>query len=53
MYTQKLTRRILSAEMRSLVRYPAALQTVKGLVSAGFGKSIKYSAEKVGKWWRS
>ena len=34
------------------MRYPAAVQTVKGLVSAGVGKSLRYSAEKVGKWWR-
>lgn len=43
----------LLIEMRSLVRYPAVLQTIKGLVSAGPGKSLRYSAEKVGKWWRS
>jgi translocator assembly and maintenance protein 41 len=29
------------------------VQSLKGLVSAGLGKSARYTAEKVGKWWRS
>ncbi|EJC98151.1 Mmp37-domain-containing protein [Fomitiporia mediterranea MF3/22] len=44
--------RVLRTEMRSIVRYPAFVQTAKGVVSAGLGKSIRYSGEKVGKWWR-
>ncbi|KAL5520148.1 hypothetical protein ACEPAG_1808 [Sanghuangporus baumii] len=43
---------VLRSEMRSIVRYPAAVQTAKGIVSAGLGKSIRYSAAKVGKWWK-
>ncbi|KAI5117928.1 hypothetical protein M0805_002007 [Coniferiporia weirii] len=43
---------VLRTEMQRIVRYPAAVQTVKGIVSAGFGKSIRYSAAKVGKWWK-
>lgn len=42
---------ILSAEMGRIVRYPATLQSVKGIVSAGIGKSIRYSSAKIGKWW--
>jgi len=42
----------MSAEMSSIVRYPAALQTLKGVVSAGLGKSIRYSSAKIGKWWK-
>ncbi|KAL5524644.1 TAM41 [Sanghuangporus sanghuang] len=37
---------VLRSEMRNIVRYPAAVQTAKGIVSAGLGKSIRYSAAK-------
>ena len=37
-------------EMRSIVRYPTIVQTAKGILSAGPGKSLRYSAEKIGKW---
>lgn len=33
-----------------VVRYPALAQSVKGVVTAGVGKSVKYVAAKVGKW---
>jgi translocator assembly and maintenance protein 41 len=38
-------------EMNDIVRYPATVQSVKGVVSAGLGKSVRYSAAKVRKWW--
>jgi translocator assembly and maintenance protein 41 len=38
-------------EMRGIVRSPATVQTLKGIASAGVGKSIRYSAAKVHKWW--
>ncbi|EPQ54609.1 Mmp37-domain-containing protein [Gloeophyllum trabeum ATCC 11539] len=43
---------VLHHEMSQIVRYPAAIQTLKGIVSAGPAKSIRYSAEKVAKWWQ-
>jgi len=29
------------------------VQTVKGTVSAGVGKSSRYAVDKVAKWWRA
>ncbi|TDL22243.1 Mmp37-domain-containing protein [Rickenella mellea] len=43
---------VIRSQMRSIVRYPAAIQTAKGVVSAGVGKSFRYGSEKVGKWWK-
>ncbi|KAI0702304.1 mitochondrial matrix Mmp37-domain-containing protein [Cytidiella melzeri] len=40
----------LEQELRGIVRWPSTVQTLKGIVSAGPGKSIRYAAEKVGKW---
>jgi len=40
----------LDSEMRGIVRRPSTVQSLKGIVSAGFGKSFRYAAEKVGKW---
>ena len=40
------------AEVAGIVRTPATIQSVKGLVSAGLGKSVKYSAAKIGKYWK-
>lgn len=39
-------------EMNKIVRYPAGVQSLKGLASVGLMKSIRYSSAKVGKWWR-
>ncbi|THU87028.1 Mmp37-domain-containing protein [Dendrothele bispora CBS 962.96] len=45
--------RVLSEETSRIVRTPATVQTLKGIVSAGLGKSLRYSAAKVSKWWKS
>ena len=37
--------------MKRIVAYPAAMQTAKGLVSAGVFKSTRYGVEKMKKWW--
>ncbi|CAL1713162.1 unnamed protein product [Somion occarium] len=39
-------------ELEGIVRYPSTVQTIKGVVSAGFGKSLRYAGNKVGKWWK-
>ncbi|KAL0579132.1 Mitochondrial translocator assembly and maintenance protein 41 [Marasmius crinis-equi] len=49
---QNLTRAI-SKEMAAIVRTPATVQSLKGIVSAGVGKSIRYTWAKVSKWWKS
>ncbi|KAG6335967.1 hypothetical protein ID866_3120 [Astraeus odoratus] len=43
---------ILHEEMCKIVRYPATVQSLKGVVSAGVAKSARYTAAKVGKWWK-
>ncbi|CAA7271316.1 unnamed protein product [Cyclocybe aegerita] len=48
---EEVLRRVLNEEMANIVRYPATIQTLKGIVSAGVGKSIRYSSAKIGKWW--
>jgi mitochondrial translocator assembly and maintenance protein 41 len=42
---------IHSAEMAKIVRYPAVIQSLKGVISAGPFKSLRYSTQKIGKWW--
>jgi len=39
-------------EMCKIVRYPATVQSLKGIVGAGVTKSTRYTAAKVGKWWK-
>lgn len=43
---------IVREEMSRIVRGPATVQTLKGIVTAGVGKSVKYGSAKIGKWWR-
>jgi len=43
---------VLTEEMKNIVRYPATVQTLKGVVSAGLGKSVRYGAGKMSKWWK-
>ncbi|KAF8340542.1 mitochondrial matrix Mmp37-domain-containing protein [Cantharellus anzutake] len=44
---------VIEQELREIVRGPATVQSLKGLVTTGLNKSIRYSAAKVGKWWSS
>ncbi|KAH9936378.1 Mmp37-domain-containing protein [Fomitopsis serialis] len=44
---------VIDSEIRKLVRYSSTVQSMKGVVSAGLVKSLRYSKEKVGKWWQS
>ncbi|KAF9779671.1 Mmp37-domain-containing protein [Thelephora terrestris] len=44
---------LVQDEIKHIVRYPSAVQTVKGIVSAGVGKSSRYAADKITKWWRA
>ena len=39
-------------ELHNIVRYPSTVQSLKGLISAGPVKSLRYTAEKVNKWWK-
>jgi len=43
---------MLDREMSAIVRWPATIQTLKGFLSAGMIKSVRYSTAKIGKWWR-
>jgi translocator assembly and maintenance protein 41 len=42
---------IYNTGTNSIVRYPAVVQSLKGLVSAGPVKGARYTAAKIGKWW--
>ncbi|KDR82819.1 hypothetical protein GALMADRAFT_57591 [Galerina marginata CBS 339.88] len=42
---------VLGQEMSNIVRYPATVQSLKGIASVGLVKSLRYSTAKVGKWW--
>ncbi|EKM49529.1 uncharacterized protein PHACADRAFT_265061 [Phanerochaete carnosa HHB-10118-sp] len=37
-------------EICNTVRYPSTVQSLKGIVSTGLGKSVRYAADKVRKW---
>ncbi|KAF8840605.1 Mmp37-domain-containing protein [Paxillus ammoniavirescens] len=43
---------MLHSEMSKIVRYPATVQSLKGVVSAGLTKSTRYAVAKVGKYWK-
>lgn len=42
---------VVRTELAGIVRYPATVQSIKGIASAGVGKSLRYGAAKVSKWW--
>ncbi|KAG7088416.1 hypothetical protein E1B28_012413 [Marasmius oreades] len=49
---EKLGERV-KKEMAAIVRAPATVQSLKGIVTAGVGKSMRYTLAKVSKWWNS
>ncbi|KZT23433.1 Mmp37-domain-containing protein [Neolentinus lepideus HHB14362 ss-1] len=44
--------KVMHEGMSQIVRYPATIQSLKGIVTAGPVKSVRYSVEKVRKWWQ-
>jgi translocator assembly and maintenance protein 41 len=50
---EKVMEKIMRDEMSRIVRGPATVQSLKGVVTVGVGKSLKYSSAKIGKWWSS
>ncbi|KAJ7069701.1 mitochondrial matrix Mmp37-domain-containing protein [Mycena amicta] len=43
---------VLAQELKGIVRYPATVQSFKGVLSAGVGKSTRYGLAKISKWWK-
>ena len=41
----------IKRSIRETVSWVSFVQTVKGLFSAGVGRSVKYVFAKIGKWW--
>jgi len=44
---------MIESEIKHIVRYPSTVQSVKGVVSSGVGKSGRYVADKITKWWHA
>jgi len=42
----------IQADVTNIVRRPATVQSAKGLISAGVGQSMRYTAGKITKWWK-
>ncbi|KAH9989677.1 Mmp37-domain-containing protein, partial [Russula compacta] len=42
---------VLRNQMSGIVRYPATVQTLKGVVSGGPVITVRYSLDKLRKWW--
>jgi len=42
----------MKKSIRETVGWVSFVQTVKGLFTAGVGRSVKYVFAKIGKWWR-
>jgi translocator assembly and maintenance protein 41 len=43
----------LLVELNNIIYRPALTQSVKGLITAGFTKSFRYSMAKVRKWFKA
>lgn len=43
---------IIEAEVNQTVRYSSTIQSLKGLVTAGVGTSIRYTGRKIAKYWQ-
>lgn len=39
--------------LKGIMGKPALRQSFKGLLTAGFSKSMVYAGRKVGKWWKA
>jgi translocator assembly and maintenance protein 41 len=48
---EEVLQNVLREETGRIVRAPATVQSLKGVVTVGVGKSLKYSSAKIGKWW--
>jgi translocator assembly and maintenance protein 41 len=42
----------LVTEMSGIVGYPATVQTLKGIISGGPVTTVRYSLDKLAKWWK-
>ena len=42
----------MSKSIRETVGWVSFMQTMKGLFTAGIGRSVKYVFAKIGKWWK-
>ncbi|KAI0250730.1 Mmp37-domain-containing protein [Lactifluus subvellereus] len=42
---------VVRNQMSGIVRYPATIQSLKGVVSGGPVTTVRYSLDKLGKWW--
>lgn len=42
----------MKKSIRETVGWVSFVQTIKGLFTAGVGRSVKYVLAKIGKWWR-
>ncbi|KAI0315805.1 Mmp37-domain-containing protein [Amylostereum chailletii] len=43
---------VVTEQMKGIVRGPATIQTLKGIVSGGLSTTVRYSAEKIGKYFK-
>jgi hypothetical protein len=43
----------VTAALKGIMGKPALRQSFKGLLTAGFSKSMVYAGRKVGKWWKA
>jgi len=44
---------VIRRQMRGVVGYPATVQTLKGIISGGPINTVRYSLDKLSKWWKS
>ncbi|KAG8856451.1 Mitochondrial translocator assembly and maintenance protein 41 [Tulasnella sp. 330] len=44
---------VIETEIKQIVRGPATVQSAKSVMTAGFGKSLRYGLAKARKWWGS
>ncbi|KAH9480441.1 Phosphatidate cytidylyltransferase, mitochondrial [Psilocybe cubensis] len=44
--------KVITDEVSNIVKGPATIQSIKGVISLGLGKTIRYGGAKMSKWWR-